>query len=103
MTKSVITIEKTFLDFHGVPCIRRVIKEDDVVYYKDAVRVSDVFGLSPWKIDMFERWFDYIKHPENEPVYHNPPPKEMEHLIGSKITKDLFREDLQSYCESIGL
>jgi hypothetical protein len=102
MTKSVITIEETFLDFQGVPCVRRVIKENDVIYYKDAVKVSDVSKICR-KLDSFDMWFDDIKHPEIERVYRNPFSEDELCLVGSKKTKDQFCEDLQLYCESLGL
>jgi hypothetical protein len=108
-SKSIITIERTFLEYKGVPCVRRIMKEDGVVYYKDAARISDVFGWGARTIDNLEIWLDDLKHPQRpKPKRHSSPKlieaiEKGEVVYGSEITKDQFCEDLQSYCENIGL
>jgi hypothetical protein len=63
MKKSVITIEKEFFeDENGIPMVRRIVKEDDILIYDHTTEVSDAEdGIS--KLSIFDRWIKYIKTP----------------------------------------
>ena len=66
--KSTITIEREYFDNEeGVPCVKRIVKEDGVLLYEDSLEVSLVEKLD-MKINIFERWINRIKNPNKRRV-----------------------------------
>ena len=64
--KSTITIEREYFENEeGVPCVKRIVKEDGVFVYEGTAEVAKI-SESPLKIDMFDEWVDRMKNPDKE-------------------------------------
>lgn len=62
--KSIVTIEKEYFDNEeGVPCVKRIVKEDGVLIQEDSTEISKIERIDS-KLNIFERWIDEVKNPD---------------------------------------